>query len=1136
MRIHSELLVKIPEKNKSFRLYIRALSSFFYRLKNWFELLVLYFFRGNRSMQASAEKAFNELILEEQTECHKLNTNLFFWVKHGDLNTLKEKIQEQMKQKGCSEEALIDERDAAGANIIHLAYLLENYKLGRWLVKVYPFVALKPYSSDLPHQAIENKPELAVLKEMEKMMPYTGENLLHMVIVRSNYEEVRWLLDFYKDHKDSVPGGLVRLLTSNAIGSFFRQDGDFYYGGYPLQFAVCSNNIEIFDLVLSFTSSLVSHGVDDSSDNGGDGKMDIELLKDLQSLGSNVIFMRDTFGNTVLHLCVIHGLEDMYRHVFNTAETILKREIKLLYAQTIANSESLGPFELQDLRVLKRHSSICLGYTFKPKKLRRPRIDKFEEWVNLEARMKVEERLTFALNTDFHSPLTLAAARMNHDDHPDVAAKKVEMFKFLLDMHKTVRYEFGIVSFNKFSLLGLEVAYDYNHYDIPVEQRYRLRSAIDWMCSRMAEQALVIPDVRKIIDIKWKRCGLDFFLFDYALHIIQVVCITLISTLINFSPTTSSSVTLVRFTSVLYLVAWVIYLIIFMREVTALYRNTWKYLRTRGVPIFHIVCIALQISSFVLFCLFRISNSTNASQSTDGKSLNYSNVVGVKFCLSLALLSSWTHMYYYLMAFENTGPFMLTLGHIIFVEIPNFLKFYVIVIIAFACGLALLVDNGDCGTLFGFSNIFQTIWVLVQDTLHPSITPSLQIISLANVSDNLRWAADLLLTAYYASVNIVMLNILIAIINATYSFYTEYDPASNSYNNEAMLLVAKYNILNYIECFYPKSRADNRRKKYCIVEHFNREFSPYDAVDDGRSSLKACSIVDDLSASQEYTEYLLETEEKTDYWIHTQDSTEIKANVQNVTVLIVCPQNDFHSGGAFPIDGANEDSKRIAAMIYDHLHQIHNIVVVLEARSQFNISHPSFWVNKSGAFPRPYTVISYQDVKNKVWIPRKNTADILNWCLMYTKTLEHMGQRMLTIWPEHCIVGSRGQAVVSVINDALQKWATHSNRVVSYVTKGENWRTEMFSALEAEIVDPVDCATALNSELLSTLRMSDKVRNSLMNHVRIDFTNTFFLQLIICGHALSHAVNFTMRDLIKHWRGDMSQLVLLEDGEPSTHT
>lgn len=69
-----------------------------------------------------------------------------------------------------------------------------------------------------------------------------GENILHMTIIRRNMGETRWLLDFYRDHKHSVPHGLERLLTANAVGRFFDYGGDNYFGGYPLHFAVCSND------------------------------------------------------------------------------------------------------------------------------------------------------------------------------------------------------------------------------------------------------------------------------------------------------------------------------------------------------------------------------------------------------------------------------------------------------------------------------------------------------------------------------------------------------------------------------------------------------------------------------------------------------------------------------------------------------------------------------------------------------------------------------------------------------------------------------------------------------------------------------------------------------------------------------
>lgn len=48
----------------------------------------------------------------------------------------------------------------------------------------------------------------------------TGETILHTVIVRRNYAEVRWILDFYNDHTHSIPGGLAKILTSAATGDF----------------------------------------------------------------------------------------------------------------------------------------------------------------------------------------------------------------------------------------------------------------------------------------------------------------------------------------------------------------------------------------------------------------------------------------------------------------------------------------------------------------------------------------------------------------------------------------------------------------------------------------------------------------------------------------------------------------------------------------------------------------------------------------------------------------------------------------------------------------------------------------------------------------------------------------------------
>ena len=142
-----------------------------------------------------------------------------------------------------------------------------------------------------------------------------------------------------------------------------------------------------------------------------------------------------------------------------------------------------------------------------------------------------------------------------------------------------------------------------------------------------------------------------------------------------------------------------------------------------------------------------------------------------------------------------------------------------------------------------------------------------------------------------------------------------------------------------------------------------------------------------------------------------------------------------------------------------------------------HIAHAIFWKDKEGNHPQPFTVINYSDIRDEKWIPVDEDEEVKKWCIYYTKALERKGKFKLTIWPEHCIIGSRGHCVVPVIDDALQQWAAYSKRPVNYIMKGQNCRTEMFSALVAEVEDPLDSSTSLNHGLLSMLRVADRVIN-----------------------------------------------------------
>ena len=92
-------------------------------------------------------------------------------------------------------------------------------------------------------------------------------------------------------------------------------------------------------------------------------------------------------------------------------------------------------------------------------------------------------------------------------------------------------------------------------------------------------------------------------------------------------------------------------------------------------------------------------------------------------------------------------------------------------------------------------------------------------------------------------------------------------------------------------------------------------------------------------------------------------------------------------------------------------------------------------------------------------------------------------------------MGSAGHALVPAVQEALSDWSVVSGAHVEFVMKGQNLLTEMYSALAAEV--PVSTDTAFNTELYDSLMTSDN-------------------QLLVCGQAMSHCVNYTVRDIVEY--------------------
>jgi nicotinamidase/pyrazinamidase len=231
--------------------------------------------------------------------------------------------------------------------------------------------------------------------------------------------------------------------------------------------------------------------------------------------------------------------------------------------------------------------------------------------------------------------------------------------------------------------------------------------------------------------------------------------------------------------------------------------------------------------------------------------------------------------------------------------------------------------------------------------------------------------------------------------------------------------------------------------------------------------------------------------------------------MKKIHLLIIDPQNDFcDTTGALFVPGADRDSIRLADLIDRLRNKISDIHVTLDSHRTVDIAHPIFWTNSKGEQPGPFTIISVDDVTNGVWNARNP-----KWserAKEYVKALADNKRYPLCIWPPHCRIGTWGHAIVKPVSDAILKWEEDRFAVVDFVTKGSNIFTEHYSAVQADVPDPSDSTTMLNTNLIEILQEADII--------------------LISGQALSHCVRNSVLDIMANFgEENIKKFILLED-------
>lgn len=266
---------------------------------------------------------------------------------------------------------------------------------------------------------------------------------------------------------------------------------------------------------------------------------------------------------------------------------------------------------------------------------------------------------------------------------------------------------------------------------------------------------------------------------------------------------------------------------------------------------------------------------------------------------------------------------------------------------------------------------------------------------------------------------------------------------------------------------------------------------------------------------------------------------------KSLHLILIDPQNDFTiaddgrgNKGALVVPGADQDMKRLAKMVTRLGDRVDDIHVTLDCHQTIGVERPPWWKRATdGAEPAPFTCLGIHPDGRRIvkYVPGGNNPNMFGLSpteeeyttripsylhdggptgkgsFGYLQALAARGRYPHIVWPIHCRVGSWGASVESTLFEALCKWENDCFAHVNFYPKGNNPWTEHFSAVLAEVPDPNDASTQVNTHLVRTLETADIIG--------------------ISGEALSHCVSNTVTDISTFFSKPeyVEKLVLIKD-------
>lgn len=233
------------------------------------------------------------------------------------------------------------------------------------------------------------------------------------------------------------------------------------------------------------------------------------------------------------------------------------------------------------------------------------------------------------------------------------------------------------------------------------------------------------------------------------------------------------------------------------------------------------------------------------------------------------------------------------------------------------------------------------------------------------------------------------------------------------------------------------------------------------------------------------------------------DRVKIGLMVIDNQITFCLPGSELFVGGRSG-RGAVDDTVSLCEFIYRNLGVVTGICPTMDTHTAMQIFHPIFWVNDHGEHPKPYSMITLDEIKNGTWKVNPVIAAnlkvpypyLMRYARHYAESLGKGGKYALTIWPYHAMLGGIGHALTPSVEEACFFHTVARSSQIDFGIKGGNPWTENYSIFRPEVLDGPD--------------------NIVIGQKNTDFIKQLlaFDVVIIAGQAKSHCVAWSIADLL----------------------